>query len=208
MRWRTEKRKVKIVDGFDSIGRKRRFIYKKCEHCGKFFKTTNFDIKRGRKYCSRRCWSFYCAKNLKDWTNPQKIAKRNKEEWFRKRVGEGLRRYYTEKVLLRRLKRRDNFDYGWTGWERIIRKKILKRDIVCQMCGSKKNLRVHHIIPIRAGGTEDENNLITVCNKCHQIIEKNQYGIFKIVQDWDIVRILVLDSLLFKRVLLNKIYGR
>jgi len=57
--------------------------------------------------------------------------------------------------------------YG-AGWKRT-RNKILKRDKHrCTVCGTRKNLSVHHI-DLRAGtpGAEDDGNLVTLCLKCH-----------------------------------------
>ena len=49
---------------------------------------------------------------------------------------------------------------------------ILKRDnYVCQLCGSSKELKIHHILPVKYD-TDDSNilnpsNLITLCHVCH-----------------------------------------
>ena len=48
--------------------------------------------------------------------------------------------------------------------------KAIRNDVVnnsCRLCGSKKNLHVHHIIPVLAGGTNESWNLITLCQSCH-----------------------------------------
>ena len=53
----------------------------------------------------------------------------------------------------------------------------------CQFCGMSnedhqdkhgKSLSVHHIIPRRANGTDEKDNLITVCQSCHQTLENSQ----------------------------------
>ena len=52
------------------------------------------------------------------------------------------------------------------------REAVLHRDnYTCQCCG-KKHVRpeVHHIIFRSKGGTDDERNLITLCEKCHKMI--------------------------------------
>ncbi len=60
------------------------------------------------------------------------------------------------------------------------RKKVFKRDKnKCVRCGSKKNLAVHHIIPVRSskeGGTEEIDNLVTLCKKCHLEMHGGDYG--------------------------------
>lgn len=64
------------------------------------------------------------------------------------------------------------FDYGWSSH----REAIINRDnYACQICG-KKNIRleVHHIIFRSQGGTDDENNLITLCGDCHNGIHNGK----------------------------------
>lgn len=60
------------------------------------------------------------------------------------------------------------FDYGYASR----REAILHRDnYTCQCCGKKHTrLEVHHIIFRSLGGTDDECNLITLCEKCHKLI--------------------------------------
>jgi 5-methylcytosine-specific restriction endonuclease McrA len=49
-----------------------------------------------------------------------------------------------------------------------LRNRILDRDDNgCQECGSDDNLHVHHIFERHNGGTNNEDNLITLCAKCH-----------------------------------------
>lgn len=44
--------------------------------------------------------------------------------------------------------------------------RLKKDNFQCQMCGSAKNLNVHHVTYERLGN-EDMNDLVTLCNKCH-----------------------------------------
>jgi len=49
------------------------------------------------------------------------------------------------------------------------RTKVLKRDgYRCVRCGSTELLDVHHRIARQHGGTDDLDNLETLCRKCHQ----------------------------------------
>ena len=52
------------------------------------------------------------------------------------------------------------------------REAVLHRDsYTCQCCGKKHvRLEVHHIIFRSLGGTDDERNLITLCEKCHKAV--------------------------------------
>ena len=60
------------------------------------------------------------------------------------------------------------FDYGYSSR----REAVLHRDsYTCQCCGKKHvRLEVHHIIFRSLGGTDDERNLITLCEKCHKAV--------------------------------------
>jgi len=49
-----------------------------------------------------------------------------------------------------------------------IRTAIIERDnFACQRCGKPENLHVHHITPRISGGTDEPDNLITLCQECH-----------------------------------------
>ena len=55
---------------------------------------------------------------------------------------------------------------------------VLARDhCTCQLCKGEskdKKLEVHHIIYKSNGGSDDINNLITLCSKCHKTIHKKK----------------------------------
>lgn len=69
------------------------------------------------------------------------------------------------------------FNYGYSSR----RAAILHRDnYTCQCCGKKHTrLEVHHIIFRSKGGTDDENNLITLCADCHAKIHKGELVLTK-----------------------------
>jgi 5-methylcytosine-specific restriction endonuclease McrA len=49
-----------------------------------------------------------------------------------------------------------------------LHRQILERDAWrCQACGSMKNLQVHHQQLRSHSGTDEEQNLITLCAECH-----------------------------------------
>lgn len=49
-----------------------------------------------------------------------------------------------------------------------IRQIILERDgYLCLECGVGENLEVHHVLYRSCGGKDTEDNLITLCAKCH-----------------------------------------
>ena len=77
---------------------------------------------------------------------------------------------------------------GWNpyygpNWESQ-RKLALKRDnYTCQLCGAKSGqIDVHHQIPFSKCDNYKEanslDNLITVCQKCHLLAEKQEFSSF------------------------------
>ena len=64
------------------------------------------------------------------------------------------------------------FNYGYSSR----REAILHRDnYTCQCCGKKNcRLEVHHIKFRSNGGTDDEENLITLCEDCHKKVHKGE----------------------------------
>ena len=60
-------------------------------------------------------------------------------------------------------------DNGTSSQWAKIRQRILKRDsYCCQQCGQDNGkLHVDHIIPRRLGGTDNDQNLQVLCQKCN-----------------------------------------
>lgn len=56
------------------------------------------------------------------------------------------------------------------------RERILERDGECRRCGCSEQLRVHHIVPIGFGGESESNNLVTLCEDCHQDAHSGAYN--------------------------------
>lgn len=52
-----------------------------------------------------------------------------------------------------------------------IREEVLERDrYECQHCGAKEpvaTVEVHHIMPVRLNGSDELDNLVTLCQRCH-----------------------------------------
>lgn len=69
------------------------------------------------------------------------------------------------------------FNYGWSSR----REAILNRDgYACQICGKKHTrLEVHHIVFRSQGGTDDETNLITLCEDCHAGVHSGKIALNK-----------------------------
>ena len=46
---------------------------------------------------------------------------------------------------------------------------------ICAICGSVEKLRLHHIVPVDYGGTNDPINLIFLCETCHYSLHRYIY---------------------------------
>ena len=54
---------------------------------------------------------------------------------------------------------------------------VLERDSWrCQCCGRMSDLQVHHIHPRGRLGADAEQNLITLCARCHDNIHRHRYN--------------------------------
>lgn len=57
-----------------------------------------------------------------------------------------------------------------TNWATIRGKALYRDDETCQECGAsgdETDLEVHHKTPVSEGGSDDLENLITLCRECH-----------------------------------------
>lgn len=82
--------------------------------------------------------------------------------------GYAIVHWYENNGIGETAKKRNNYEYR--KW----RKGIIDRDKVCQRCGSKKNLEVHHIVHF-ADAPElrlCDSNGVTLCRKCHRKLHK------------------------------------
>ena len=51
----------------------------------------------------------------------------------------------------------------------------VKPSFQCRNCKSNltaKDVHFHHLVPTKLGGTDDLNNIIMLCSKCHLAIDK------------------------------------
>ena len=62
-------------------------------------------------------------------------------------------------------------DFDWTEWRKIKRRIIRRDGNKCKRCGTNKYLTAHHVKPRSDGGETIDRNLITLCYKCHDIVE-------------------------------------
>lgn len=57
---------------------------------------------------------------------------------------------------------------GLEAWDTIRIERLRRDHHVCQGCGERTSvLDVHHIVPLYRGGSNEIDNLITLCRDCH-----------------------------------------
>ena len=57
------------------------------------------------------------------------------------------------------------------------RQRLLVRDrYCCKICGTGQRLTKHHIIPRSQSGTEDDSNIVMLCEDCHTALHKHVRG--------------------------------
>jgi len=62
---------------------------------------------------------------------------------------------------------------------------VMTRDRrMCQMCDSKQGLTIHHLVPINEGGESNVENLIVLCDDCHDIVEEEGLRDPILIKNW------------------------
>lgn len=141
--------------------------YKVCKECKVVMRVTE----NTGDFCSIKCQSKYT------------LAVRNKKKNKKKdtKSDEEILQIVEKRVDLLLEKRRQliqapvtaSIDY-WqvNGFDDAVKKKVLERDHHhCIVCESGEDLEIHHVLPRKLGGGHNEENLATLCTKCHRHIE-------------------------------------
>lgn len=59
------------------------------------------------------------------------------------------------------------------------RERVLNRDGGCVVCGTDRDLTVHHLTPAAQGGGNDLENLVVVCREHHDAIHRGELTLAK-----------------------------
>jgi len=122
-----------------------------CEQCGE-----EFDVIESRastaRFCSQDCLGQWRSENATGQDNPNWKGGSRLTSALRKQLAD-------------------------CSWESIAETVRDETNHLCEMCGQEErfdgSLDVHHIIPLKAGGTNDRYNLIALCSECHIRVERN-----------------------------------
>lgn len=156
-------------------------VTRECPICGKEFSVERGRLKHGRgKHCSPACQYEARRRQRRKLTQLTCIGcgqDFDLETSKLKRKGGG--KYCTRACRDKHWKGDKN--PNWQNGDRVykrgphwhsIRRRILARDKVCQICGASGPLHVHHKIPFRVFGDKDvanaDWNLVALCPPCHR----------------------------------------
>lgn len=140
--------------------------YNVCKKCKKII--TSFDGTK-KNFCSEECKEAYVNKPKSKSKNNSFITNDELHNIIKARVN----------ILLNNRKEAEkkynvcNLDYNLiNGFTQSLKNRIRDRENhCCYICEDDKSLEVHHIISRRLGGNHDDNNLVTLCTKCHRYLE-------------------------------------
>ena len=160
----------KEFDTYKCLNRK--YCSKKCYNQGQIGKST---ATKGRKFperCGKNHWKYnggieiickICNKKFKVCKAREKTAKVCSRNCYKK----WRKQYCKEKHW--NWRGGINTSYTWAKDWRDLRDKILMRDgWACQYCKAIDKLEIHHKIPYLECKEHKEENLITLCRKCHR----------------------------------------
>lgn len=150
--------------------------YKICKYCRTPFVASRDDV----ECCSPQCTIEYNKENPKVLSNKKKLNDIADVVSYRVNILIDRRMYAVMDLKAK-------IDYRMIdGFSEGLKEKIRKRDNnKCFICETTNELEIHHIVPRRLGGDHTEENLITLCLKCHRYIEttEREYAVRKCIEN-------------------------
>jgi hypothetical protein len=173
-------------------------VEKTCENqsCGRRFLVTDWYGQTKKRFCSIACGSQNAWGSGEHARSVDRIRQRCGRKGCRKWVDRAPSQVNGKAAIFCSVECRGRWqtDSGvtsgensgvWKGgtskwWKQKARE---RDDFTCQVDGCDvrdegKRTHAHHKLPLRAGGTDDLDNLITLCNKHHQVLEQQLYDTF------------------------------
>ncbi len=135
-------------------------IEKHCIECTKLFLAPIKELRRGNaKFCSLSC----AAKH------GNKQNELHQKQFICRQCGVTfLNTQNTSQYCSHRCKQRSANSRRSSKWNKALNL------LPCEICGWQRASRdVHHIVPIKDGGSNEITNLITLCPNCHREADRN-----------------------------------
>lgn len=144
-----------------------KYITKICPNCKNEFQCET--SKPNKKFCSGTCRDMY----YKKYSSKKSRESNQIIETLRKQIEIKVNEIINKSKSNGDTYNNTTLDYRLLGDIPLeIRNIVLERDHnKCQICNSRNNLHIHHIVKRRNGGSHDPDNLITLCASCHRHVE-------------------------------------
>ena len=183
---------------------KKSTIKAKCDNCEKQICLIPYQVKTFKHhFCDSKCFGEFFSSENNQFFNKTHTAETkkmigNKTQIWLGKNGHSLKNKHHSTSTRKKMSEAKKGKYlgkdnpNWKGgtskrefkkaygvtvsqWDRLTTK-IRKRDnYICQYCGERNAIQVHHILPRRIEIDNHPDNLITLCNKCHPKVEKLTY---------------------------------
>lgn len=138
---------------------------RKCAYCGRDFEWKS--IHPNQKYCSKECREWATKTRTKGFGGDPFLESLHTDVFIK-----------VTDLINKSMEKDPNFTEKhisyWKFGEipKSVQRDVLERDHhECQICRSKKDIQIHHIIKQKNGGNNNEDNLVTLCSSCHRHIE-------------------------------------
>ena len=173
-----------------------------CEQCGKEFTRYFGNIKNPKHiFCSKQCKQehFKAQKQIRKCLNCCKEFEVYNSILSGKTNASG--NYCCNKCYYDSMRFLDNpHRYGKEFKQN--KKKYFKNSF-CVICGTNRNIHIHHIIPFRLTQDNSVQNLVPLCSSHHKIFENLSRPLFENTDNYDIIQY-VLKNVLVERYFATK----
>ncbi len=183
--------------------RRAEFVTFNCMYCGKLNERYKKQI-NARNFCNKDCYKKFneMKKVLRQCKNCKSEFYVQKSRLTGKTNSSGnfcCRKCYNE--WLCDTKRTRNYGSRWKS----IRDSVISNFPFCALCGTTKNLQVHHIVPYRITKDNGLDNLIPLCVKHHKVIENITLELVNAGCKEDIKRYFGTNLRQFQEIVLTKV---
>ncbi len=172
---------------------KARVVFVPCQHCGTQIHTCKSRQADGHnRFCSKACRSaaVQVKRTCKHCSVGFSVAKGRVSGKTNSSANFCSRPCY-EKWLCRT----DRVTGRGSQWRRV-RNEAIRRNPFCAICGTRRNLQVHHIVPFRLSFDNSQDNLVPLCQKHHRYIETVFCEIEGVIGgDWETAKMILGNSI-------------